>query len=162
QVTGLGGAFNSLGDAAQAGGADHTRSALQPVRGAVDDREIIAVVDLTLGDARRIHELPLDLGQHRGIVAEQFDQAIAVVGLAHGTPFSQPSSVALSCSMPIGLVMKPSMPADRLFCSCSSRVLAVTARMGVRSRPSAASLARMHRASSKPSMPGICKSARTR
>src|SRR5258708_32436252 len=133
-----------------------------------DRREVVGALDLTLGDAGGVQELALDLGQGSRIVAEELDGLVASVrrggSLGHGhaaAPFSQTSRVAFSCSMPMGLVMKPSMPTSRLFCSSPSSVLAVTARIGVRGRCSAASLARMRRANSKPSIGGICRSART-
>src|SRR5258708_14377592 len=111
--------------------------------------EVVGFLDLALRRSGRLEELALDLGQGGWIVAEQLDELVAVISLRGvcfdhaAVSFSQTSRVALSCSMPIGLVMKPSMPAARLFCSCSSSALAVTARMGVRARPSAASALRI-------------------
>src|SRR5260370_19671900 len=152
EVSRLGGALDRLGDLAQGGRADDARGALEPMGGAGDDGEIVGAVDLTLGDAGSVQELALDLGQGRRIVAEQFDELAAIVCRGHAGAFSQTLRVALSCSMPIGLVINPSIPPARLFFSCSSCVLAVTARMGVPAPRAPASLSRMRLANSKPSM----------
>ena len=127
------------------GRADHARRALQAMGGAGDGGEVVGALDLALGGAGGVEELALDLGQ--GARDRRRTARRACRGrrlgrrLGHAAaPFSQTSRVALSCSMPIGLVMNPSMPTARLFCSCSSSVLAVTARIGVRGRRSAASL----------------------
>src|SRR5947208_12550490 len=93
------------------------------MRGARDRFEVVGIADLPLRLARGFDELALDLGQGLGIVAEQLDQPVAVVGrgraLAHvgcstRASFSHTSRVARSCSMPIGLVISPSMPTARL------------------------------------------------
>src|SRR5258708_32008587 len=111
-----------------------------------DGDEVVGFLDLALRRAGGLEELALDLGQGGWIVAEELDELVAIISLRGvcfdhaAVSFSQTSRVALSCSMPIGLVMKPSMPAARLFCSCSSSALAVTARNGLAARRSGPSL----------------------
>src|ERR1044072_3140383 len=104
--------------------------------GARDRDEIVGALDFVGNVASGVQKFALDLGQRPRIVAEQFYELVAVAGLGrllvHGAPFSQTSRLARNCSMPIGLMMKPSMPTARLLCCWSSSVLAVPARIGVR------------------------------
>src|SRR5260221_3560117 len=111
---------------------DHARRTLHAMRGARDRAEVVGIADLALRFASGCDDLALDLGQGLGIVAEQLDQPVTVVrrdrALAHvgcstRASFSQTSRVARNCSIPIGLVISPSMPTARLRRSWSSKAL---------------------------------------
>src|SRR5512146_1610625 len=134
-VLGLGGTLDRLGEIAQRRRADHAGGTLQSMRRARDGGGVVARGDLARDVAGSVVELALDGGDRAGIVAEQLDQLVAVIGLhaARSTraSFNHVSSVARSSSIPTGLVTSPSMPTSRVRVSWSSSALAVMARIGV-------------------------------
>ena len=74
---------------------------------------------------------------------------------------SNAARTAASRSRSSGLTRKPSMPAARQASRSSAETLAVSATIGVRMSLCSASMARMRRVASSPSMPGMCRSMST-